>query len=955
MSPLSFTSGEVIKMKYSVRQPVLLVASMMLATSLTPAAFAGTLTGSVSDSSGTRVLAGAEVEIVELGRTAQTSADGSFRFTNVPAGRYQLITSYVSGAESRNQINVPAEGTVELQVALGTQIEEILVVGQRAMLAGALSRQRSSDRVSSILTRDAIGQFPDQNVAEAARRVSGVNVLNDQGEGRFIAIRGLDPSLNSASINGARIPSPESDTRSVALDVIPSELVESIEISKTLTPDMDADTIGASVNIRTTRAFDLREPFVAVSAEGSRNDLNGEVSPKGSVDFSYPVNDRLGIAGGLSYSSRETSTDNIESEGWDITDEGVLYADAIEFRDYDVLRERTGGSLSLDYRLSDTTNLYARGLFSQFDDTEQRRRLVFEMDEEPTSGDATTATFLSGDGEISVRRGLKDRFEGQQIQSYELGGETFMGIWTFDYGASFSHAEEHEYKTQDPTRFRHDFDNPGELGVTFDYSRLTRPSYEIVAGASDFLNPATYEFNKVEVVDGLAEDDELTFTFNMTADLVSSLGDVQVSSGIKLRQREKSFDLQLDVYDDFAGDYTLADVPGVQSYGLDTIRPVPSLGAVRSFFEANRDDFEHNQLDSDFESIAEDYQVDEDIYASYVMGRLDTGSTVAIAGVRLEQTRDNVRSNLVELVEEDGTHNGVVLSEDTLFVTPASYRKTYSDWLPSINLRHEMSDDLVLRGGIFKSVVRPGISDIIPRFVVEESDDGEREGEFGNPDLKPYRAWNYDLSAEWYFAPNAVVQLGGFYKTVDNFIVTANFEVGDAPYMGTFNGVDFNEASIPLNGDQATISGVEFNYQQALTSLPQPLNGLLVGFNYTYTDAEGDVNGRSIPLPASSKNTYNAMLGYELGAISLRLTASHRSSYLDEIAGSAEEDRYVKSHTQLDFSANYRVMEGARIYLELVNLNDEPYVAYQRGPGGDRLLQYETYSWTGKLGVKFNF
>src|SRR5690606_11901920 len=133
------------------------------------------------------------------------------------------------------------------------------VVGQSASLASSLSRKRAADGVEDVLTRDAVGQFPDQNVAESLRRVPGINILNDQGEGRFVSVRGLDPELNAASINGTRLPAPESDVRSVALDVVAAELIESIEIKKSLTPDMDADTIGASIEINTVSAFDRKK------------------------------------------------------------------------------------------------------------------------------------------------------------------------------------------------------------------------------------------------------------------------------------------------------------------------------------------------------------------------------------------------------------------------------------------------------------------------------------------------------------------------------------------------------------------------------------------------------------------------------------------------------------------------------------------------------------------------
>jgi TonB-dependent receptor len=823
--------------------------------------------------------------------------------------------------------------------------DEIVVTGQRGMLAGSLARQREAEIVESVLTRDAIGQFPDQNVAEATRRLTGINVLNDQGEGRFIAVRGLDPGLNASSVNGTRLPAPESDTRAVALDVVPSELVESIEVKKTLTPDMDADTIGAVIEINTTSAFARSEPLLTISGESSHNDLNGENSPKVGVDFSYPISDRFGIAGGVSYNERKTSTDNVEADGWNESDDGVVYAEDLEYRDYDVTRERTGASLSFDFKPSDATTLYARTLLSRFDDQEERRRLIFTVDE-PTGGGSGIATFLSDDGEIRVRRDLKDRFERQEVESYQFGGDTTAGAWTFDYKLSLSKASEHEFRTQDPTRFERSFEAPGELGVQFDYRDLELPRYRVFLGEAAFLDPSEYEFDDLEQVDGLAEDEETALQFDASREIRDGL---EIQFGGKMRAREKSYAYSLDVYDGFDGDYTLADVIGRQSYGLTDLGTLPDRGAVRNFNGANVGTFELSAVDTAFESNVSDYNVDEDIDAVYALARLGSNRSTLIAGVRGERTHDDVRGNLVELVEEGGTHDGVVLDEDTVFVTPNRFTNDYTHWLPSAAWRYELTDDVLLRAGAFKSVVRPKVGSLAPRFIVEENDEGEREGEFGNPDLEPYEALNVDFSVEWYFAADAVLQGGVFAKSIDNFIVDAVYEADDAPFNGVFNGVAFDEALIPRNGEQATVRGLEFNYQQALA------RGFIVGFNYTYTDAEGEIDGRVIPLPAASKNNANVSAGYENDRFSLRVTAAYRDEYLDELAGDAEEDRYVKEHLQWDLSAKVKVNDAVGVYAELVNLGDEPYVAFQRGPGAARLLQYEEYSWTGKLGVRVSF
>ncbi len=916
-------------------------------------ALGGTVSGRVSDGSGVRSLQSAEVEIVELGRRTETGADGQFRFADVPEGEYTLRVRYVGAAAVDEAIKVSgANAAANIRVgSSAAYIDNVLVVGQRASLSSALSRQRAADGIESVLSRDGIGQFPDQNAAEALRRVAGINVLNDQGEGRFVAVRGLSPDLNAVSINGARVPAPESDVRSVALDVIPAELIESIEIKKSLTPDMDADTLGASIEINTAGAFDRSEPFLTFSGEGSYNDLNGEWSPRASADFSTMLGDRFGIAAGLSYYERKFSTDNIEMDGWDVSDDDIAYADTVEYRDYDVERTRLGGSLSLDFRATDSTTLYARLLQSRFEDQEYRGRLIFEMDEAPFAGSDTAAEFASDDGEIAVTRDIKDRYEEQTITSLTAGGETFAGAWTFKYNLAWSKARERERGSLDPVAFEQSFEDPGQFGVGFDYADMKLPRYTVTADPDAvFADASAYEFDQLERTTlSLSEDEEIAARVDVSREFNFDGTTFTLQGGLKTRQREKSYDLQLDVYDGFDGDFTLADVAGSQSYGLASIDPIPSGPRTRAFYNANSALFELDPVDTQFESAVADYDVTEDINAGYLLGRYENGPLRLIAGARIEQTKNRIAGNRVELVEEGATYNGDVLEEDTVFVTREAFDRDYTDVLPSINVRFETDGHLMLRGGVYKSLVRPQIGQLAPRFIVEENEDGDREGEFGNPELKPYEAWNADASAEWYFSGNGVVQAGVFYKSIDNFIVNATFE--DV----TFNGIFANEALIPINGDEAEVRGFELNYQQSLGFLPGWLDGLLVGVNYTYTDTQGTVDGRSIPLPASAQNTVNLSIGYEKGPVSLRATAAYRDRYLDELGDSPEEDRYVEDHLQFDLSAKYRVTQQLQVFAQFINLGDEPYVAYQRGPGRKRLLQYEEYSWTSNLGVRFNF
>ena len=927
----------------------------LFAAAATPA-FAGPVVGTVADASGTRTLQGAEVTIVELNQTATVGADGTFRFGDVAPGTYTLRAGFAGAVDETRQVVVPATGTASVTFSLrplassdGTVIEDVLVIGQRANFLSAVSRQRSADTVQTVLTRDAIGQFPDQNVAEALRRAPGINVLNDQGEGRFVSVRGLDPNLNSASINGNRVLATGGDERAVALDVIPSELIESIEIKKSLTPDMDGDTIGGSIDIATTSSLDRRRNLFTASLEGSYNDQNEQTSPKGSFDFVYKFNDRLGIAGGASYYNREFATDNIEMDGWSETDDGGIFAEDLEYRDYDVTRERYGATLTLDYQLNDSTRLYLRGLYSKFDDTELRTRLVFGFDE-PTEIVGDNASFDSADGRIRVERDLKDRREVQTIRTISAGGRTDYGQWRFDYDVAYSEADQQENGSIDPIVFRRDFEDAGELGVTINYGDLRRPSYQIDFGQSLFLDPSQYEFDALErTTREDARDREFSVKADAAYDMAIDGGNIEFKFGGKARQREKRLSYIFDIYDGYDGDFTLADVVGRQSYGLATIDPVPGLSETRDFLSGGFGDFERNDLDSTFASNAESYSADEDIYAGYAQAKLEKDAWRIVGGVRVEQTEVQLNGQRIDLVEEGAIIDGVELDEDTLFITPVQFDRSYTDWLPSVNVRYEAAENLIARFGAFRSVVRPSFGRQAPRFLIEENDENERSGEFGNPDLDPYKAWNFDATLEYYFAPEAVIQGGIFYKTIEDFIVDAEFE------DGTFAGIDYDEAVIPINGDEATVFGVELSYGQALSFLPAPFDGLLVNLNYTYTDAEGEVLGRTVPLPTSSEHTFNAVLGYEKGPLSLRVAGAYRSGYLDELGGDAESDRYVDDHFQVDLSGKYRVTENVQLFAELVNANDATYTAFQRGPGRDRLLQYEEYSWTGKFGIKLNF
>ena len=929
----------------------MLSTASVLALAVAGAAQAGTIAGRVTDASETVGLEGATVRILETGQTATVGADGTFRVTGLAAGEYTLRVSYV-GADAREvSVNLATvTDTVSPTITLGDDVDyvdNILVMGQRGALNSALSRQRANDGNIAVLSSDAIGQFPDENVAEAARRAVGVNVLNDQGEGRFVSIRGLDPNLVSTSINGVRLTSPESEDRQVGLDVIDADVLSSVVINKSLLPNMDGDSVGGNIEIETTSGLDVDQLYVRARVASLYSDLEQEYGYRGSINFANNFMDgRLGVAGSLSHQERVFGSESFEVDGgWDI-DESVPFPNEVEMRNYQVTRERTTAVLNLDYRVNNDLTFYARTTWSDFSDQEFRNRVEIkyedaEYDDAASSGNLAVFTA----NEMEIDRDVKDRLETQMIFASDFGGEWINGGTSVDWSLSYVYAEEAE-----PNRLDVDFSYEFEDGETFgiDVSDPMRPQLTFAGGTTTdrVFDSSLYENQGYELTNGLSQDREYTATLNIRHD--TELGGLPsyIQYGVRARTRDKKYALDFDVFDDTS--LLLSDVARTVAYDQGPIGPVPNPTSVRDYFFANLGSLDYVSVDSDIDSFGASYRVEEDVVAGYLMGSVENGPLRVVGGVRVEQTDMAARGYETFLAEEDATVGGVVLTEDTVFVTPTSASDDYTDVLPSILARYELTENVIVRGAYFASIQRPNPGQFAPRILVEQNDDDEVEGEFGNPDLERLEADNFDVSIEWYPNNDAVVYLGYFFKDLENVIGGVGYE--DI----TLNGRFFDEASSFINLPQAEVSGIEFNYQQALDFLP--VEGFIGGFNFTASDSEATLaDGRIIPLPRQSDTVWNAVLGYDNGPWDLRAVVSTRSEYLDEIRGGADEDRWVLEHSQLDLSAKYEFNDFLQVFGDLKNVTDEPYQAVTRPDGVDRVEQLEEYGWSAVFGVRFTY
>ena len=819
---------------------------------------------------------------------------------------------------------IASERLSAAETAIGAT-EHVEVVGQAASLDKALKQQRNSDSIESVVHADGVAQLPDANVAEAVQRLPGISIERDQGEGRFVSVRGLGPDLNSVTINGTLVPSPESARRAVALDVLPSELVQSLSVIKTLTPDMDANSLGGTVDVQSLSAFDHEGLFYTGTTQASYNDKSAQTSPKvsGAISDRFSLGDGInnfGVAAALSWNKRDFRSDNVETAGdWDFTQGARL--NSFEQRVYDISRERTGGGLNFDYKPDDDTSLYLRTLYSRFKDSETRNSTALEFADAQAEGEL---------GDAKAKRKLKQREETQEIQSYVFGGERSMGLWTLSGQAGYSKSSE---------------DSPGHIaGATFKgnssfadsgFYDTEKPRPIIGAG---FYDPNNFSLDKVDWEEQTTKDTEKNIRLDLARDYDVQGYASQVKFGGKVSRRHKDNDLNAWVYEDFS-DLGYSDdqlnlnqfSKGTVHYSLGQFGPGISGSAIKDLIGGlNRDDFYDEQ-----ESRANDFTMREDINAGYVMNTVDVDDWRFIAGLRYEGTEFEAKGT--------GVRNGVFEDEDT--------KRDYHHWLPGLHARYQLAKNTQVRAAWTNTVVRPTFGQLAPGFVIDDD-----VAEFGNPNLKPLESSNFDLGIEHFMGHAGTVSAFLFYKDIKNFVYNTDL-------AGSGEWADFTEAHSYANGDSAKLYGLELAYSQKFDWLPAPWNGVIMGANTTFSRSKASVEGfdaasgttikRDIDLPSQSKTVGNLMLGWEDDKLSVRLSANYKSAYLYELAGINDKahDSHVDAQTFVDFSARYSLIKDLQISFDAQNLTDQPYFVYS---GNSRYNnQYEEYGPTYSVGLTF--
>ncbi len=886
----------------SFRTLTLAVGFLIAAVTPLVAQQTGRITGQAVEAESQRPLVGASVMVEGTSLRAQTGENGRYVLFRVPAGAQTVTLSYIGREPVSEEVTVePGRSTVvDFSVAVGVvALEGLEVLGLRAQLqAEALNRQKNAPNIMNIVASDQMGRFPDASAPEAVQRLPGIATARDQGEGRYIQIRGGSPANTQVNFNGVEVPSPEGEERQIALDAVPVDMLESIEVSKALLPSMDANAVGGAVNLVTRKAPSQR--LLSLEASGGFAPIRDD--PSGSAALTYgdrAADGRFGYIISGSYGRRNFGSDDPEP-AYDFGDDPGPGDDVLEelaLRNYTLWRARTGVTTNLDYRFGETSEIALTGIYSNLTDNEQRREFLNSVE----------------DGELILSH--KNREEKLRTYSVALSGNHLLSSLQLDYNLAWSRSLEDTpfdseiHFVQEDVTFSPDISDPDAIQAN--------PASGTIGG--------TYAFDEIEPSFGNTENTDRTGSVNFTLPYaLGADGSGNLKFGFKYRDKDKfqevtetaaefNDDTELVLGDGIGGSFD-GDLKYPTDYMLPPFSTSPDdvAGFVDRF--GSRLDQEAN-----VEADTEDYDLAERVAAAYVMTEMNiTPRLLLLPGVRYEHTT----------VETDGFE----FDSETEELTPASAEQSYGKVFPAVHMRYQVAERTNLRAAFTSSIARPNFFDLVPYRVRDDEDLA-----LGNPELEPTIARSFDVLFEHYDERIGVISAGVFYKRLTDpiFVFTEENTLG-------------GDTEQPRNGESGWIRGFELALQRQLGS------GFGAYANYTYTDSEAELpSGRDARLQGQSDHVFNAALNYERGRFSGQVSTNFHADYVDEYGDEQLEDVYVTDHFQLDASANYQFTPGAAVFLELVNLTNEPFVAYQGIR--ERPIQQEYYGSWGRLGIRWSW
>lgn len=613
----------------------------------------GTIKGRILDTSN-QTLPGATIYIDSLHTGVVSDINGFYTLTNIAPGTYKVKVSYVGYSPVEMTITVPEGKTVESDVMLndGVKLREVVVGGAFNGQRRALSSQKNAMGIVNVVSADQVGKFPDSNIGDALKRISGINVQYDQGEARFGQVRGTSADLSSVTINGNRIPSAEGDTRNVQLDLIPADMVQTIEVNKVVTADMDADAIGGSINLVTKNTPNKRM-FNATAGSGYN-----AVSKKAQLNLGLTYgdrffNDKLGLMFSGSYQNAPGGSDNAEFE-YDVDDGSVVMKEA-QMRQYYVTRERQSYSLALDYEFNPDHKISFKGIYNRRNDWENRYRVVYkDLDESDPSEQSI---------ELQTKGGADDtrnaRLERQQTMDFTLDGEHNLGgRLLMDWAASFSRASE-DRPNERYFGLKMD-NNTGENLINTFHGIGGRAPYSTIAIPG--LDNEGWELDELTNSNQSIYENEWKFRLNFELPLMKGLYGNTLRFGGKYTNKEKDRETTMYKYDgeDVNDNPIFNDGGAWREHGSSQIRKGFMVGdnyPEGTHFVSKKYlgsiNFNSMQGEPDYEEMSGNYHAKEEITSAYLRFDQKLGQKLDLMlGMRMEHTALNYRG-LNWVVDED--------------------------------------------------------------------------------------------------------------------------------------------------------------------------------------------------------------------------------------------------------------------------------------------------------------
>ncbi len=877
-------------------------------------------------------------------------------------------------------------------------LDEVTVTGFRGALANALSEKRALSGITDIIKAEDVAKFPDANLAESLQRLPGVAVARDGGEGRSISVRGLGPDYTRVRLNGLEAQTTSNGfeginrTRGFDFNVFASELFSSLTVRKSPSAETEEGSLGATVDLQTGRPFDKMGTQFAVSAKASYNDLAENTDPRfamlGSKTF---FDDSFGVLVSAAYSESAKISQASHNLNWDrMTDNGgwcnpnnpmgfcvgqpmpigitaaqltstsIYHPRIPRIAQFGVDNERLGVTTALQWRPADSTLLSLDLLYSKHHGTRTEYLL--------TPIGLFRSQSQQGKPETIVREAevRGNNLVYARLDNVDLRAELSI----FDFTTTFKQAGftlDHDFNDRWKATLKlgasdSDFVEPRETtlqvdrlntqGFIYDFrDSVTRP--RIVWGF-DTTDPASYYFGPaVTSPNGGVTGPEIRLrpqaVYNDfrqgSFDLRFALNDTwTLKGGVNVRKygfrsdaQRRTAEIALPAAPPGGVASLVSLFSGFQGFGLPaetaTSWVVPSERAFIEQFDiyGNQGIFTMRRDLAAARSAI--YSVDEQDSTAYLQADFKTewfGKAVrGDLGVRYVRTEQDAAG-----FAEAGA--------STALLRPS---RSYDNVLPAFNVSMDLSEEWVLRVAGSRVMTRPPLASLTPGVAANVSG-GTRTVTQGNPNLDPIEADAFDLSAEWYFAPESLVSVGFFYKDVKTYIQTLRDYVqfntlGIPDIVATNQGVlptDFFYFSRPVNSDGGPLKGVELNLQMPLTFLPGFLKDFGVLANYTHVDSDITytiVQGNPIAIPPVaplkavlpllnlSKETANATLYYGKGGFEARASMSYRDDYLRNVPGlNVQDSDGMKGAVYIDASASYRLNDHLQFSLEGQNLGD---------------------------------